>query len=246
MNILHQIEAYPHDTISGTVLLEMGFLSKNCKQNDYLEKHYGVKPIHLGKSWNGKVRYFYSKTELLSGIADKLAAGRRSSQGPQLRLLRELSVAAPTPAPTPDLPTLFERFQRDFAATIDALHQDMADRDAAQQRRAEHLAAVAEGIAAEWKHMLDAKLDRMDAKIDREQGTKATLIKQLKAIATLTDTVHAWVKPTREATERIELQLDQIAVYFENQKEVNKIIFKKVDATHNDIKILNEELGVSA
>ena len=114
----------------------------------------------------------------------------------------DLQPCAPQQARAPaGLAALLDRFQRDFAATMDALHQDLVAR--ADQSRP-----------------------------------------RLEAIATLAEAAVNLARQTAERLEQIDKPLEEISAYFERQQEVNRLLFRQIEAANQGIAHLNQELGV--
>lgn len=163
----------------------------------------------IASSWLRKIGAIpnSASAEKWAGLFDLPIARREKFGGGQRIYLRKADLLKlgnfqPRPAPA-DLATLLDRFQRDFAATMDALHQDLVAR--ADQSRL-----------------------------------------RLEAIATLSEVAINLARQTAERLEQIDKPLEEISAYFERQQQVNRLLFRQIEAANQGIARLNQEWGSPA
>ena len=115
---------------------------------------------------------------------DKICSGQRI----YLRKADLLKLGNPQPRPAPAaLAALLDRFQRDFATTMDALHQDLVARAAQSQPRLEAIAALAEAAVnlarqtAEKLEQINKPLEEISLYFERQQRVNRLLFRQIEA-----------------------------------------------------------------
>ncbi len=107
---MQQIEALPGDTVTTTQLRQIKLIRTDQTAQWFVTK-WGLTPGHRIRNGNGEI-FVLDKRELLAALT-----------GSPRPLARNPAVPQPS-ADSSGVAALFERFQRDFAATIDALHDD--------------------------------------------------------------------------------------------------------------------------
>lgn len=161
VRFIPQIKNHPDEIISSQWLRKIGLITDNISVEKWAK--WLNLPIARSERYGKGKRIYFRKADLL-----------------------KLVDSQPGRAPA-GLAALLDRFQRDFAATMDALHQDLVDRADQAQPRLEAIATLTEAAVnlarqtAAKLEQIDKPLEEINSYFERQQQVNRLIFRQIES-----------------------------------------------------------------